>query len=222
MSGIGDRVSGLLRRGHRSRRGSSSSAPTQEGQPSQDEGEILTGHAINEADAPFIDLESDQEKQAYELLKECVFLHSPMFDPILLKQIGMGVEFITVFEHVGWSRVAPVHELGSRLLTIQFVGTPLIVDYGISFHCFGVEYSLYWKDVAAHLGFNACCSIKLDFSLSGHNHHSFWHLISGHNVGENSNPMPTTSIIPHLGFCISGLLVPFSPEMIPIWFWILS
>jgi len=36
--------------------------------------------------------------------------------------------------------------------------------------------------VAAHLGFNAQCSIDLDFSLSGYNHHSFWHLISGQNV----------------------------------------
>jgi len=123
----------LLRRGRRSHRGSSSSAPTQEGQPSQDEGETLTGHAINEADAPIIDLESGREKQAYELLKERVFLHSLTFDPVLLKQIGMDVEFNTVFGHVGWSRVAPVHELGSRLLTIQFLGTLQIIDYGISF-----------------------------------------------------------------------------------------
>ena len=118
----------------------------------------------------------------YELLKERVFLHSPTFDPVILKQIGMDVEFNTVFEHVGWSRVAPVHELGSRLLTIQFLGTLQIVDNGISFRCFGIEYSLFWKDVAAHLGFNARCSINLDFSLSGYNRHSFWHLISGQNV----------------------------------------
>jgi len=103
MSGIGDRVSGLLRRGRRSRKGSSSSAPSQEGQPSQDEGETLTGHAINEANAPFIDLESDRDKQAYELMKERVFLHSPTFDPVFLKQIGMDVEFNTIFGHVGWS-----------------------------------------------------------------------------------------------------------------------
>jgi len=173
MSGIGDRVSGLLRRGHRSRRGSSSSAPAQEGQPSQDEGETLTGHTINEADAPFIDLESDREKQAYELLKERVFLHSPTLDHVFLKQIGMDVEFNTIFGQVGWSRVAPVHELGSRLLTIQFLGTLQIIDNGISFRCFGIDYSLFWKDVAAHLGFNARCFINLDSSLSGYNRHSF-------------------------------------------------
>jgi len=91
----------------------------------------------------------------------------------------MDVEFNTIFSHVGWSRVDPIHELGSRLLTIQFLGTLQIVDNGISFRCFGIVYSLFWKDVAAHLGFNVRCSIDLDSSLSGYNRHSFWHLISG-------------------------------------------
>ena len=43
----------------------------------------------------------------------------------------MDVEFGTIFEHLGWSSVAPIHELGSRLLTIQILGTLQIVDYGI-------------------------------------------------------------------------------------------
>jgi len=76
------------------------------------------GHAIDEANAPFIDLESEREMHAYNLMKECEFLHSPAFDPAFLHQIGMDVEFDIIFEHLGWSRVAPVHELGSRLLTI--------------------------------------------------------------------------------------------------------
>jgi len=62
------------------------------------------------------------------------------------------------------------------------LGTLQIVDNGISFHCFGIEYCLFWKDVAAHLGFNARCSINLDFSLCGYNRHSFWHLISRQNL----------------------------------------
>ena len=56
-------------------------------------------------------MESDREKQAYELLKERVFLLSLTFDPVFLKQIGMDVEFKTVFEHVGLSRVAPFMSL---------------------------------------------------------------------------------------------------------------
>jgi len=75
------------------------------------------GYDIDEADAPFIDLESEWEMQAYNLMKEREFLHSPAFDPVFLQQIGMDVEFDTIFEHLGW-RGCPVHELGSRILTI--------------------------------------------------------------------------------------------------------
>jgi len=54
------------------------------------------GHAIDEADAPFINLESEREMQAYNLMKEREFLQSPAFDPAFLHQIGMDVEFDTV------------------------------------------------------------------------------------------------------------------------------
>jgi len=59
------------------------------------------GHAIDMADAPFNDLESEREMQAYNLMKERKFLYSPAFDPALLHQIGMDVEFDTIFEHLG-------------------------------------------------------------------------------------------------------------------------
>ena len=103
---------------------------------------------------PFIDLESEREIQAYNLMKEREFLHSPAFDPAFLHQIGMAVEFDTIFERLGWSRVAPVHELGSHLLTIQIFGTLQIVDYGITFCCFGRDFDIYWKDLANYLGFH--------------------------------------------------------------------
>jgi len=101
-------------------------------------------HAIDEADAPFIDLESEREMLAYDLMKEREFLHSPAFDPAFLDQIGMDVEFDNIFKHLGWSRVAPFDELGSRLLTIQILGTLPIVDYGITFCCSGREFIIYW------------------------------------------------------------------------------
>ena len=62
----------------------------------------------------------------------------------------MDVEFDTIFEYLGWSRVAPVHELGSCLLTIQILGTLQIADYGITFRCFGRYFGIYWKDLANH------------------------------------------------------------------------
>ena len=56
------------------------------------------GHAIDEADVAFINLESEREMQAYNLMKEREFLHSPAFDPAFLHQIGMDVEFDTIFQ----------------------------------------------------------------------------------------------------------------------------
>jgi len=131
------------------------------------------GHAIDEADAPFIDLESEREMQAYNLMKEREFLHSSAFDPAFLLQIGMDVEFDTIFEHLGWGTVAPVHELQSRLLMIQILGTLQIVDYGITLHCFGRDFDIYWKDPVNRLGFHERCSIDLGFSLGGYQRHAF-------------------------------------------------
>ena len=92
------------------------------------------------------------------------------------------VSTYTIFEHLGWSRVAPVHELGSRLLTIKILGTLQIVDYGITFHCFGRDFGIYWKGLANRLGFHERCSIDLGFSLGVYQRHAFWHLISGQHV----------------------------------------
>ena len=101
----------------------------------------------------------DRQQQAYNLIKEREFLHSPSFDPAFLHQIGMDVEFDTIFEHLGWSRVTPIHELGSRLSTIQILVTLQIVDFGITFRCLGRDFGIYWKDLANHLGFHEWCSI---------------------------------------------------------------
>jgi len=102
-----NRIFGL----RRSRRqcGEDPPTPARNEQPTHGgEQEEPHGHTIDEADAPFIDLESEREMQAYNLMKEREFLHSPTFDPTFLHQIGMDVEFDTIFEHLGWSRVAPI------------------------------------------------------------------------------------------------------------------
>ena len=72
-------------------------------------------------DAPHLDLEGDQETQSYNLIKDREFVHMLAYDPILLEKIGMDIEFATIWKAVGWEKVAPVDELGSRLLTIQFL-----------------------------------------------------------------------------------------------------
>ena len=90
-----------IRRSHRQRREDPPTLARNEQPTHGGEDEEPHDHAIDEADAPFIDLESKREMQAYNLLKEREFLHSPAFDPALLHQIGMDVEFDTIFEHLG-------------------------------------------------------------------------------------------------------------------------
>jgi len=114
----------------------------------------------------------------------------------------MDVEFDTIFEHLGCSRVGPVHELGSRVLTIQILGTLQIIDYGITFRCFGRDFGIYWKDLSNRLGFHERCSIDLGFSLGGYQRHAFWQLISGLQVvgkfqGHNANIQHTTLRLLH-------------------------
>jgi len=49
-----------------------------------------------EDDAPYVDFERDREMQAYTLIKDHDFDHTPAYDPDLLKKIAMDADFITV------------------------------------------------------------------------------------------------------------------------------
>ena len=59
-------------------------------------------------DDPHLDLEGEREMQAYNLIKNHEFVHTPMYDPNLLQKIGMDIEFTTIRKAVGWENVAPV------------------------------------------------------------------------------------------------------------------
>jgi hypothetical protein len=49
-----------------------------------------------EDDAPHLDLEGDREMQAYNLVKNHKFVHTPAYDPALLQTIGMDAEFTII------------------------------------------------------------------------------------------------------------------------------
>jgi hypothetical protein len=137
---------------------------------------------VEDADASYLDLEGDREMQAYNHVKNCEFIHTPAYDPDLLDKIGMDTEFTTIWKVIGWERVAPVDEKGSRILTIQFLCSLKEVDNGINFCLFGNEYFLTWKNLAIHLSFNSKCSIDLNYSVKGFNCHAFWKLILNQDV----------------------------------------
>jgi len=50
-------------------------------------------------------------------------IHTPTLDPILLQETGMDTEFDLIFQMVGWTNFWDITELGSRLLTIEFLCT---------------------------------------------------------------------------------------------------
>ena len=92
-----------------------------------------------------LDIRGERELQAYNILKDRTFGHTWEFDEDLLEKTGMNAEFASVWKAVGWSLFAEISELGSRELTIQFLGTLVETDIGISFQFFGSEFLLSWK-----------------------------------------------------------------------------
>ena len=46
----------------------------------EERGEAEAPREIDEADAPYLSLEGDWEMQAYFLLKDPIFLHTPLYD----------------------------------------------------------------------------------------------------------------------------------------------
>ena len=94
----------------------------------------------------------------------------------------MDTKFVTIWKAIGWENVAPIVELGSRLLTIQFLCSLQEVEGGITFYLLEKEYYLTWRNLSSHLGFSIKCSIDLDHALKGFNRQKFWRVISSQNV----------------------------------------
>jgi hypothetical protein len=107
---------------------------------------------MEDDDTPHLDLERGWEMEAYNLIKNRDFDHTPLYDPALHQAIGMDVEFTSICKAIGWEEVDPVWEHGSRLLTIQFLCPLKEVDNGITFRLFE-EHFCTWKDLAQHIGF---------------------------------------------------------------------
>lgn len=100
-------------------------------------------HREEEApDDSHIELQADQEFQAYDMLKDRTFGHTRVFDEDLLEKTGMDTEFASVWKAVGWFTFAEISEMGSRDLTIQFLYTFVENENGVSFQFFGKEFAL--------------------------------------------------------------------------------
>jgi len=89
-------------------------------------------------------LRDAREKNIYNNLKSKNFVHTPVLDEVFLCETGIATELDTIFQFVGWSSFASITELGSKLLTIEFLCTLQLTQTGVSFRLFTQEFYLTW------------------------------------------------------------------------------
>jgi hypothetical protein len=74
-------------------------------------------------------------------MRDRSFEHTYIFDEELLTKTGMDNKFGSIFHNVGWSDFWRTTELGSKLLTLEFLSTLAITDTSINFCMFNEELS---------------------------------------------------------------------------------
>ena len=77
----------------------------------------------------------NKEKEVFQQPKNKDFIHTPTLDPILLQETGMDTEFDLIFQTVGWTNFWDITELGSRLLTLEFLCTLQYYEGESLFRC---------------------------------------------------------------------------------------
>jgi hypothetical protein len=87
-------------------------------------------------------LRGHEEKKKFKDLKDQEFGLTPAYDPQLLQDTGMDVEFGYIFFAVGWSKVRPINDDVFRLLTIKFLCTLQFTNPGVEFIMFNKKFSL--------------------------------------------------------------------------------
>ena len=85
------------------------------------------------------------EKEAYKQLKTRRFIHTFVYDLSLLQSTDMNAEFKIIFKTIGWENVWHIDELGSKLLTVEFLCTLQTTNSEVTFRLFGKEFSIPWK-----------------------------------------------------------------------------
>jgi hypothetical protein len=93
------------------------------------------------------------EKDMYKKIKDKEFTHTPTFDLALLQEAGMSSEFDTIFSLLGWASTWDVAELGSKLLTIEFLCTLRTIKSGVYFRLFKQEFYPTWRSLVTSLIF---------------------------------------------------------------------
>jgi hypothetical protein len=98
-------------------------------------------------------LRDSHEKEVYKKIKDKEFTHTPAFDLTLLQEAGMSSEFDAIFSLIGWTSAWDVSELGSKLLTIEFLYNLRITESGVYFRLFTREFYPTWRELRSLLNF---------------------------------------------------------------------
>ena len=123
-----------------------------------------------------------QEFLTLDNIRNRVFEHTKVFDPLLLKKTGMDEEFNTVFTTMGWENFWKLADHpGSTILTLEFLSTVKPSINHIYFCLMGQEYNLTWPNFSHILGFAPNCTPELEYATHRFNMLQFWQEITGNN-----------------------------------------
>ena len=105
-----------------------------------------------------IAIKNDYEWEALELLKKQSFGHAKRFDTHFLMKTGLKQDMNQAFIAVGWENFAYVVELGSQLLTMEFLISLAIEETStktkIYFRLFNEQFVMKLKEFSVALGFH--------------------------------------------------------------------
>jgi len=86
----------------------------------------------------------------------------------------MHTEFDLIFHMVGWTNFWNITELGSHLLTLEFLCTLQYYEGGIAFRMFKHDIMLSWRELSDHLSFYSRCILDINSDLPNFERHQFW------------------------------------------------
>jgi hypothetical protein len=127
-------------------------------------------------------LHDSREKDVYEKIKDKEFTYTPAFDLALLQEAGLSTEFDTIVSLVGWASAWDVTEIGSKMLTIEFLCTLRTTEPGVYFRLFKQEFYPTWRELSDLLNFPSNIPVDIDEALGDFEKHKFWAKISKHTI----------------------------------------
>jgi hypothetical protein len=158
-------------------------------------------------------LRGHEEKKKFKDLKDQEFGLTPAYDPQLLQDTGMDVEFGYIFFAVGWSKVRPINDDVFRLLTIKFLCTLQFTNPGVEFIMFNKKFSLTWRQLSNLFGFDGDCVLDIDSVIPEYNKEQFSKEIS--NFDYVRKPKTNDIELPTLRFMHRWIAMTLFPRVDP-------